>query len=258
MKVEELHEILSKSFNSSISFREVKPQTFQIFLPYYHLDWDMIDVFIQFVWKRIILTDFWQTMMRLSYYTDLSSAWRKKIFETIFSTYTVKYDWKCIFVDFTSVDELYPYLMEIIAVISKVSDISFLKQERAKSIFYEEFDSFMMWDLKDKLKVNIHKNYSPSIDSKNNYPVPYYLESKKPLFVFPVSTNEKCLEAISILFFYDGKKFENTSISVFRDTEEISNKNVWRLMDISDRPLSIFDANNREKMINFAKASIVS
>lgn len=121
MKIDELQEILIKSFNSSVSFREIKPQTFQLFLPYYHLDGDMIDIFIQFVWDRIVLTDFGQTMMRLSYYTDLNSAGRKKIFDSIFSNYTVQYNWKWIYVELSSIDELYPYIMEMIAVITKVS-----------------------------------------------------------------------------------------------------------------------------------------
>ena len=112
----------------------------------------------------------------------------------------------------------------MIAVITKVSDISFLKQERAKNFFYEEFDSFMMSEMNDRLKVNVEKDYSPSLDSKKNYSVPYVFNFKKPLFIFPISTDEKCLEASTILLFYANNKFDNYSISVFRDHSEINSR----------------------------------
>nr|DAQ64246.1 MAG TPA: hypothetical protein [Caudoviricetes sp.] len=44
-----LRESLNKSFNSNINLRLVKPNTYQIFLPYFHSDGDMVDIFIQFV-----------------------------------------------------------------------------------------------------------------------------------------------------------------------------------------------------------------
>ena len=67
---------------------------------------------------------------------------------------------------FDDYEKLYPCMMEMIAVITKISDISFLKQERAKNMFYEEFDKFMMEDVREKTNVKIDKDFSPEIDSK--------------------------------------------------------------------------------------------
>lgn len=53
-----LREFLNNSFDNHISFRLVKPSTYQLFLPYYHSDGDMIDIFIQFFSDSITLTDF--------------------------------------------------------------------------------------------------------------------------------------------------------------------------------------------------------
>ena len=174
-----LLELLNKSFKTHISLRLIKPNTYQIFLPYYHPDWDMIDIFIQIFWEKIVLTDFGQTLMRLSYYADISSSWRKKLFDSILTSYKVSYNWNGILS--TEVDdpnEIFAFIMEMIAVITKVSDISYLKKERIRSLFYEEFESFLMWEVKTQLKIDIKKDYSPDIDEKKQNDYPYlYLNS---------------------------------------------------------------------------------
>lgn len=257
MTQNDVRKLLMDSFNHAVSFREVKPNTYQIFLPYYHLDWDMIDIFLCIFWDKIIISDFWQTLMRLSYYIDTLSSSKKKVLDAILATYTVKCNEKFVLsIEVDDSEKLYPCMMEMIAVITKISDISFLKQERAKNMFYEEFDKFMMEDVREKTNVSIDRDFSPQIDSKWSYPVPYKLNTKVPIFVFPVSTNEKCLEAVATLLFYANHNFNNKSISIFRDNTEILDRNYWKLVDLSDRPLSIFDSANREKMINFALSCI--
>ena len=257
MTQNDIHELLMNSFNHAVSFREVKPNTYQVFLPYYHLDWDMIDIFLCVFWNKIVISDFWQTLMRLSYYIDSLSSSKKKIFDAILATYSVKCDDRFVLsINVDDYEKLYPCMMEMIAVITKISDISFLKQERAKNMFYEEFDKFMMEDVKEKTNVKIDKDFSPEIDSKWSYPIPYKLDTKIPIFVFPISTDEKCLDAVATLLFYTSHNYNNKSISIFRDNTEIKNRNYWKLVDLSDRPLSIFDSANREKMINYALSCI--
>jgi len=51
----------------------------------------MIDIFVQSYGDKILLTDFGKTMMRLSYYTDLDSPTRKKIFDSLLASYYVEY-----------------------------------------------------------------------------------------------------------------------------------------------------------------------
>jgi len=253
-----LREFLNKSFDNHISFRLVKPSTYQLFLPYYHSDGDMIDIFIQFLSDSITLTDFWQTLMRLSYYTDLTANGRKKVFDSILATYNVNCDDEGrIFINFKEKIELFPSVMEMIAVITKVSDISYLKTERVKSLFYEEFEDFVMTDLKNSIsgKVDIKKDFSPAIDEKKSYQTPFAIlkEDRDPLLLFPVLNSDKCKEAAMALLFYQTKNFKNNSITIFNDMSEISAKDAWKLMDLSDRPFSVYDSDNKGKILSYAQ-----
>lgn len=255
-----LRESLNKSFNSNINLRLVKPNTYQIFLPYFHSDGDMVDIFIQFVWSRMILTDFWQTLMRLSYYTDLNANGRKSVFNSIISAYNVEYDQTkgIISISFSTEEELFPSIMEMITVITKVSDISYLRSERVKSLFYEEFENFVMGDVRHILgeQVSLKKDYSPNIDGGKGYTSPFAAlkEGKDPLLLFPVLNTDKCKEAIMALLFYQTKNFKNNSIIMFNNLEDVKSEYIWKLVDLADRPLSTYNSDNKNKILSYAEA----
>lgn len=247
-----LKEMLNKSFEKWFKLRLVKPWVFQLFLPYYHEDGDMIDLFIQTFWDNIVLTDFWKTMMRLSYYTDLDSPTKKKLLDNIISSYYVKYEeWKLVIV-VDSIENIFAYVMELITVIIKISDISYLKQERVKSMFYEYFDNFMIKDLSIKLNAKVEKDYVPPFDQKKEYITPYAIlkKNKPPLLFFPVLNDDRCKDSIMTLLYYKTNNFPNKSIVVFNDFSEVNTKNSWKLIDIADRPLSSFDSN-KEKILEY-------
>ncbi|MDR2416457.1 MAG: hypothetical protein LBD75_07890 [Candidatus Peribacteria bacterium] len=54
-----LIEQLKKSFGHHMDLKEIKPNTFQLFLPYYHMDGDMLDIFMEICGEnKLIVKDF--------------------------------------------------------------------------------------------------------------------------------------------------------------------------------------------------------
>lgn len=252
-----------EGFDKHIGIEMVKAWTFQIFLPYYHEDWDMVDIFIQQIWKEFVLTDFWQTMMRLSYYTEIDNATRKKIFNTILATYNIRYDNGKLSIKIDDLENTVAYVMEMIAAITKISDISYVKQERIKTMFYEYFDTFMTKELPEMLKnelpdsnIKVVKEYKPEFDKKWQYVAPYAILTKDmPILFFPVLNDDRCQEAVITLLSYKNEHLDNKSIAIFNSLDDVSTKNAWRLMDLVDRPLSTFDTN-KEKIIEYTVSQL--
>jgi Domain of unknown function DUF1828 len=241
-----IHEKLKSSFNQGIHTRIINPGVFQIFLPYYHEDGDMVDIYLSTVNDRLILTDFWQTLMRLSYYTELDWNSRKKLFDYILDSYNVHNSNGKLEITFTDIDELFPNIMELITVITKVSDISFLKQERIKNMFYDYFDQFMNEEIANRLHCTVTKDYVPTIpDINSDYPAPYAIlrPNEQPILFFPILNEDRCKEAAMTLLYYKTKNFSNKSVAVFNDFSDISAKTSGKLVDLTTRPFSNFDTN---------------
>jgi len=252
MTPEFLLENLKSSFGHHLRLVEIKPNTYQVFLPYYHTDWDMIDVFIEVYSKeKFIVKDFWQTMLRLSYDTDIDSDTRKSIFDKVIASYNIEHDTEnnILYTTVERINDLFSAISELITVILKVSDISFLKEERMRNMFYKMFDSFV----NDKLNhLNINKNYSFSFDQKWDYKAPYMFFSTKktPILLIPILNTDKCTEYLSSHWFYRANNLKFRTIASFYDLEQISSKVRWKFIDQVDKPFSSFN-DNKERIIPY-------
>lgn len=234
---------IAKSFEWSLEIRLVKVGTFQIFLPYFHEDGDMIDIFVYNYGKKIIVTDFGKTMMRLSYYTNLDSPTKQKLLNSILASYFVKLENGKLILVVEKIEELFSYIMEFISVVTKVTNISYLKQERIKNLFYENFENFMVESLSKELNLEIKKDFYPDCDQKKEY-VPSYaiLQTKiPPLLFFPVLNDDRCKDVTMALLYYKTQSFKNNSIVIFNDFSDITPVNSWKLINLADRPFTNFD-----------------
>ncbi|MDR2416456.1 MAG: DUF1828 domain-containing protein [Candidatus Peribacteria bacterium] len=190
-------------------------------------------------------------MMRLSYDTDIDSETRKSIFDKILASYNVEFDDKNgqFFTLVENLDALFASISEFIMVISKVSDISYLREERMKNMFYKIFDMFVDEKLNN---LDIQKEFQFSFDKKGDYRAPYvfFSEKKTPIILVPVLNSEKCIEYISSYWFYISHNEKIRTIAQFYDVEEISNKVRGKFLDIIDKPFSNF-GSNKENLVSY-------
>src|SRR3989304_7179824 len=78
-------ENIKLSFNNRVNIREKRPGIYQLILPIYHEDGDMVDVFIEEKNGTFCLSDFGMTLMRLSYSYEIDTPNKETIFQKILS-----------------------------------------------------------------------------------------------------------------------------------------------------------------------------
>jgi len=114
-------EIISKlksQFNGRISFSEKRPNVWQLFLPFYHEDGDMIEIYVQRedqLWK---ICDYAMGIMRLSYHYDIDTENKEKIFQKIVSENGLQEEEGNICI-YSESNDLYPSIMQFVQGISK-------------------------------------------------------------------------------------------------------------------------------------------
>ncbi|MFA5273008.1 MAG: DUF1828 domain-containing protein [Candidatus Peribacter sp.] len=252
MDAETLRNLLASGFKEHVRIKVRRPNLFQVFVPFYHPDGDMLEIFIESWDKGFRVQDMGKTMMRLSYEFEMNTANKKKMLREILSNYQVLEDNSNFYLNVSTPEELYPSVMHLITVILKVSDLSYLKRETVRSLFYEYFDSFVQNQVKPKL--SIAKNYAPPFDHEKNYVAPYAVLERvqKPIVIFPILNDDKCEESTIILQQYEIKGFENASVAVFENQEDISRKPLARFSDVVGKQFSSFRGNESkiEKYIN--------
>ena len=83
--IEQITEKLKNQFNGRFRINEKRPGIYQLFLPLYHEDGDMIEMYLQEendMWK---ISDYAMALMRLSYSYEVDTENKEKIFQKIIS-----------------------------------------------------------------------------------------------------------------------------------------------------------------------------
>lgn len=235
---------LSEGFNREVQLVERRINLYQVYLPLYYPDGDMIDIFIS---KgndhKIKIQDMGNTLMKLSYYIDINSKTKQKLYNSILDSYQINTDNGNLYL-FADYEEVYFSIMQLATVIIKISDISFLKRELVKSLFYEYFDKYVNTELK---QFNPVKEFYPEFDLQKLYPSPYAIiwNDKPPLCIFPISSDDKCTEVTIIAQYYESVNFKHSSIVVFEAQEDISRKPLARLSNVIGRQFANFEGNEK-------------
>lgn len=234
--------LLKEQFNEKIVLKEKRPGITQVFLPLYHEDGDMIDIFLEEgPDKKIKISDHGMTLMRLSYYFDLDTENKRDIFRSIIEKNGAKEESGDIYYE-VEPSQIFGGIMQFSQVISKVSNLKILKREMIKSLFYEMLDEFVEKELQ---KFNPIKDFNP-IEEEETYSVDYKFPGKeKPLYFFGIKDGSKAkFVAINCLTFIR-KKIPFRSVVVHEDFEELSKKDKVIITNAVDKQFTSLDEFQR-------------
>lgn len=182
-------------------------------------------------------TDEGHTLMHLSYEgfdVKLDSGKRKDIFDLILATHGLENDngeLICTVEDEHFGDSLYTFLQGLV----KITDITFLKREYAASVFFEEFRGYLKDTFGDKCVFNYK---DPEKDPEGRYSIDCCVKYEKPLFVFGLTTNDRCKDAVIKCLTYEKWGVKFTSIAIFEDMEKNSSKVLAMCSDEIDKQYS--------------------
>ncbi len=241
MNIKILQKNISDGFHKDIFLKEKRPNLYQVFLPFYYPDGDMIEIFLEVNGDNIVIQDMGMTLMRLSYNFDLNSKNKKKVFNEILSNYQME-EFEGNLKIVASCDKIFSYLMQFIQVVIKISDLEFLKREIVKNLFYEYFEKFITVDLE---KFNPIKEFYPDFDTKKQYPTPYAIpmKNKEYFCIYPIASDDKCNESIITIQHYELHDFRPETLAIFENQESIGRKPLARLSNVVGKQFAALQGN---------------
>jgi hypothetical protein len=235
-----LSEQLREQFHRRIEIIEKRAGIYQLLIPLYHEDGDMIELFVDSVKSNngtIRLCDFGMALMRLSYSYDIDTENKEKIFHKILGENGLQEENGNIYLD-TPIELLYPSVLQISQGIAKICSMRYFKREVIESLFYEILDEFIMQKL---VRYRPTKSVLP-IEERDDLEVDYqFLPNGKPLYLFGVKDPAKArIATISCLEFQKADlTFE--SIIVHEDFEKLPRKDRKRITSACDKQFTSLD-----------------
>lgn len=242
---------LSEGFHKSIFLKERRPGLYQVFVPFFHPDGDMVDIFVRIKDNNtVVIEDLGMTTMRLSYIFSLESKNKRKVFNEILGNYQISEKEGNLYLQAPIID-IFSYLMQFLQVIVKISDMEFLKREVVKSLFYEYFEKFIIVDLE---QFNPIKNFYPEFDKEKQYPTSFAIPrpNTTPLCVYPIATDDKCNEVTITVQHYELNNFRPETVAVFENQESIARKPLARLSNVIGKQFASL-ASNEERITEFVR-----
>ena len=231
--IEEYLNRVKEQFNNFFYLKEKRENILQVFAPLYHADGDMMDIFLSEIQdkKRLKISDFGLTMMRLSYSYDVDTPNKEKIFNKILSENSIQNENGELFIE-VKPEYIYVGLMQFAQAISKITNMRLYKREVIHSMFFEMLEEYVM----DKLqKYNPLKRFYP-IPGHEEYEVDYcFNHRRRPIYLFGVngSSNSR-LATISCQKFIS-EKLNFSSLVVLENLDVVGKKDQARLMSAADK-----------------------
>ena len=236
--MKEILEHIKKDFNERISIRQKRPEVYQLFLPLYHEDGDMIDLFIKPLdGAKYLLSDYGLTIQRLAYSYDIDTENKEAILQKIILENSLTEQEGIISLE-TTTDTIYTDILHITQAFSKVGSMRFFKREIVENLFYEILDEFIFHELKE---FNPQKEVLP-IPDKDEYEADYsFTPNGHPVYLFGVKDVAKARLATISCLEYQRANLDFRAWVVNEDFEKLPRKDRARLTNSCDKQFTTLD-----------------
>lgn len=247
MDIESLEKEFRKKICDEIEIFHEGKNRFIISAPFTFGDGDFLNVVLKKNGNDWYFTDEGHTFMHLSYDDlDFERGKRKEIINSILKAYYLENDsgeLKCSVEDNCFSDGFYTFIQGLI----KVTDIAFTKRERIRSLFYEEFQEYLVGLFGDKCYFDYKESTK---DPNGKYPVDCYVENEIPLFIFGIYNNDKCRDAMITCLTFERWGSSFVSIGIFENQEDINKKVLARFSDVIEKQYSSL-SSSKERLPNY-------
>jgi len=231
---DKLKDLLCSSFCQSVRLKETKVGTI-ISLPVRDRDGDGFSIYLKDIPAGFRLSDGASTLMRLSYEHDTESMLkgnRGRLFELILAESGLKEDDGELFKE-VSADDLIHELFDFTKGLSRLSDLGLWTKHRTASTFYEDLKAAIYTSVPKG--INVYENYVvPNIPQGENYPVDFYIEAKRPLYIMGAGNPSQLKLATIVLQHLTIHTDDFDSIVVLSERKGMPEKDIDRLMSAAN------------------------
>lgn len=236
--MEEILTYIKSDFNNKASIKEKRPGIYQLLLPIYHEDGDMVDLFIKQKDKnKYILCDFGLTLQRLSYTYDIDTENKESILQRILVENSLIEEDGNICLD-TNSETIYTDIMHITQAYAKIGSMKYFKREVIENLFYEMLDEFIIKELQE---FKPQKKVFP-IQNRDDLEADYsFSPNGHPVYLFGVKDVAKARLATISCLEYRMQKLNFRGWVVNEDFEKLPRKDRSRLTNTIDKQFTSFD-----------------
>jgi len=236
--MDEILNHIKQDFNGKLSIKQKRPGIFQLLLPIYHEDGDMIDLFIKSTGKNSFeLCDFGLTLQRLGYSYEIDSENKEAILQKIVNENSLKEESGNICLE-TSSETLFVDIMHITQAFAKIGSMRYFKREVIENLFFEMLDDFIFTEL---MEFHPKRNVNP-IPDREDLEVDYSFQPNgKPIFLFGVKDVSKARLATLNYQAYLLKDIKYHGWVVTENFETLARKDKLRLTNACDKQFTSLD-----------------
>jgi len=216
-----------------------------VFTPFMFDDGDHLSILLKQEGDRIFLSDEGHTFMHVSYdEIDIERGTRSEIIDTVLSSYginNIEGELKAYIKNDNYGDALYSFIQGLI----KITDISYLTQERVRSTFLEDFKNLMEEKIPEERRTFFYSD--PQHDPGRKYVVDCRINgAKRPLFVFAIPNDDRCRDATITCLQYEKFDVSFVATAIFEVHEKINRRVLARFSDVCEKQFpSLQSANER-------------
>jgi len=205
-----------------------------VLTPFTFEDGDHLCILLKKSADRWYFTDEGHTFMHLSYDDiDVDKGTRRKIIDTVLGTYQIQNaegELRCLVENGDFGDALFSFVQGVI----KITDVTYLRRERLRSLFMEEFQSFLEESVPAERYTFNYRDLQHDPDGK--YTIDCRINSRRrPLFLFGIPTDDKCRDVTITCLQFEKLAVPFTSVAIFEDQVEINRKVLARFTDVCER-----------------------
>ena len=231
MTQELLTETLKKSFFNDFSLHKRRNNLYQILLPLYYEDGDMMDIFIDTSNDQVSICDCGLTLMHLSYSFDITTEKQKRILSNILAESGATNDDGDIRLK-VSDNMLFETIMQMSQIISRISSMKMLQKKAVASLFYEQLSSYIDDSFK---QYHVEKNYVPIAD-RDELKVDYaFISGNRPIYVFAVKGDAKAQKSVISMLSFQKENMPFTGIVVHENYSHLRQDTQKVIMNVADK-----------------------